>query len=107
MKLGGDYAIHMHGGNGQLYSFLPGDDLPDWAAARIDNPYTREETEPAEVTDDPEVKQESDQHGDMPPRKGPAATRQAWADYATNVKHIEVDADWKREDIIAAVDAQG
>lgn len=98
MKLGGDYAIHLHGNDGLLHSFLPGDELPDWAAARIDNPYTRPAPTPAgEPAPRPD--------GDMPPRKGAGATRQAWEEYATTVRGIEVDPDWKREDIIAAVEA--
>src|SRR5689334_21299213 len=101
MILGGDYAIHLHGDDGQLHSFLPGDALPEWAAARIDNPYTRTDTDTA-VGDVEEAHEP--EHGGMPPRKGPGASRQVWQEYATS-RGIDVKEDWKREDIIAAVEA--
>ena len=106
MILGGDYAIHMHGDDGALHSFLPGDVLPDWVAARIDNPYTRaavvtaeQSPESPEPNDSPELS-----GGAMPPKQGPGASRQVWEDYAAS-RGVTVEADWKREDIIAAVEA--
>lgn len=97
MKLGGLYAVHLHH-DGVLHSFLPGDELPSWAAKRIDNPLTRE------ATPTPTEEHEPEPTGGMPAKTGPGATRQAWEDYATS-QGIEVDPDWKREDIIAAVEA--
>ncbi|MGW2666224.1 hypothetical protein ACWCW7_35175 [Nocardia tengchongensis] len=109
MILGGDYAIHLHADNGQLHSFLPGDALPDWAAARITNPNARstavaaaEEGETS--TEGSAAPGEPISAGDMPPKKGPGASRQVWADYAES-RGVAVEADWKREDIIAAVEA--
>lgn len=105
MKLAGTNAVHLHK-DGVLHSFLPGDEVPEWAAARITNPHTRSEVDqampvPAEGDD---VDAELDRPSGMPAKSGPAASRQVWEDYAVS-RGIEVEPDWKRDDIIAAVEA--
>lgn len=97
MQLGGSYAVHLHH-DGVLHSFLPGDEVPAWMAAKLTtNPYTREESSAVEsaVEDSPA--------DGAPAKSGPGASRQAWEDYAVS-KGVQVDPDWKREDIIAAVE---
>lgn len=106
-KLGGRYAIHLHK-DGELYSFLPGDEVPDWAAKQINNPQAwekvaDEETEPEPEPAPAEPAAVEPRPGEAPPKSGAGATRQVWADYA-ETKGITVDPDWKREDIIAAVE---
>lgn len=102
MQLAGTNAIHLHR-DGVLHSFLPGDEVPEWAAARITNPYALgDQAEPDAEPDDDE--DEDEEVGARPAKTGPNASRQAWEDYAKS-KHIEVDPDWKRDDIIAAVEA--
>ncbi len=100
MKLRGDYAVHLND-NGQLHTFLPGDDVPDWAAKQIKNPLAW--GEPVAEPEKPVTVDSSD----GPPRQGGAgATRQRWADYATD-RGVEVQEDWKREDIIEACEKAG
>ncbi|MGV9540923.1 hypothetical protein ACWDSF_06320 [Nocardia beijingensis] len=101
MKLGGEFAVHLRKGD-ELVTFLPGDDVPEWAAKQITNPLAwGEEPERAEVT----VGAGGATDG-PPPQGGPGASRQKWADYAAT-KGVEVQADWKREDIIAACEKAG
>lgn len=102
MQLGGIYAVHLLE-NGVVHSFLPGDDVPEWAVKRITNPNVWAPVEaPAQDPEPVFVPAEDDPSG-APPKSGSGASRQAWADYAES-KGVEVDADWKREDIIAAVE---
>ncbi len=105
MQLRGQYAVHLHK-DGVLHSFLPGDDVPDWAAKLITNPlaWGEDDAEPAPVVDTEPVTDPADHMPDgVPSKSGVGSSRQAWADYAES-KGIEVDPDWKREDIIAAVE---
>lgn len=109
MQLGGLYAVHLLK-DGVLHSFLPGDDVPDWAAKQITNPHAWEAVEDDLVLPgfaaQPAlefVPSEDDPTG-APPKSGSGASRQAWADHAES-KGVEVNPDWKREDIIAAVES--
>lgn len=119
MILRGPYAVHLHR-NGELVSFLPGDEVPEWAAALITNPYSRGEhdspvvggvgaTEPDTPAEPPEPVEDDPPKVDVsgaPPRRGPAASRQIWADFAES-KGVQVQSDWKRDDIIAAMERAG
>lgn len=106
MKLGGQYAVHLHK-DGELHSFLPGDDVPDWAAKLITNPLAWGDAEPTVPDPDHEPDREPAtgpvERDGVPAKSGVGSSRQAWADYAES-KGIEVDPDWKREDIIEAVE---
>lgn len=105
MELGGLYSVHLLK-DGVLHSFLPGDDVPDWAAKQITNPHAWETVEDDVPAAQPEpvfVPVEDDPTG-APPKSGSGASRQAWADHAES-KGVEVNPDWKREDIIAAVES--
>lgn len=103
MQLAGTNAIHLHR-DGVLHSFLPGDELPDWAVGRITNPYALGDQAEPDAEPDDDGDEDENEGGGMPPKSGPAASRQVWEDYAKS-KDIEVDPDWKRDDIIAAVEA--
>lgn len=109
MQLRGQYAVHFHK-DGVLHSFLPGDDVPDWAAKLITNPLAwgaDEQPEDAPAPEPATVEVAAGGEGGTPDgapsKSGVGSSRQAWADYAES-KGIEVDPDWKREDIIAAVE---
>lgn len=115
MKLGGQHAIHLHDKTGELHSFLPGDELPEWADARITNPHARSDSDTESdlaavivigaggeggqaTTDAPD--------GTLPKQTGPGASRVKWAAYA-EANGVAVQEGWKREDIIAACEQAG
>lgn len=121
-----DFAVHLHR-DGMLHTFPPGAHIPDWAQELITNPYVRGEAtpDPREATrvrawsPEPErpasaqTREEPVTHepaadtapaeGDLarPPESGIGSGQPVWAEYARS-KGVEVAADWKREDIIAA-----
>ncbi|WP_280186284.1 MULTISPECIES: hypothetical protein [Nocardia] len=104
MKLRGEFAVHLRNGD-QLVTFLPGDDVPEWAAKQITNPLAWGDT--SESPEKPSAPVKAPDSGDgPPPQGGSGASRQRWADYAES-KDIEVQDDWKREDIIAACEKAG
>ena len=109
------------------HSFLPGDDVPEWARKLITNPHAWEadtadepdsddEDSGAADLDDSEAGGESDPVdtptpapdalSEAPAKTGPGASRQKWADFAA-ANGVEVDQSWKREDIIAACEKAG
>lgn len=96
----GEYAVHLIE-DGQLHSFLPGDEVPAWAVEKITNP---------DAWDSPKGSPEKEPDGASPdgppPHKGPGASRQAWVDYAES-HGVEVSDTAKREDIIAACKKAG
>lgn len=73
-----------------VYSFGPGDDVPEWAAELITNPDNWSQPDTSTPLNEP-------------PRTSAHARRDDWAAYATSLG-IMVRDDWKRDDIIAAVD---
>jgi len=122
MLLRGANAVHLHR-DGVLHSYLPGDDVPEWAVEKIGDPNVWADEEapvvpgpviaPTVTRTVPAVPQtELDStpatatDSGRPPENGPGATRQVWADYAASAG-VEVDAAWKREDIIGACAAAG
>ncbi|WP_280393050.1 hypothetical protein [Nocardia wallacei] len=115
--------VYVTGPDGGVRGFGPESDLPDWAREKITNPHVWDTPpEPVvvgkgggggEAVFDPlptgggsgstvEIRPMDG----PPPQGGTGATRQRWADYAS-AKGVEVDADWKREDIIAACEKAG
>lgn len=87
---------------GMFHQFGPGDDVPRWAAALIKNPGLWSDGEPAhEAVEEPPVEA---QRLPIPPKGGPAATREAWIAYAKD-NGFEADDDASRKDIIAALEA--
>lgn len=101
--------------------FGPGDDVPGWAALRITNPLAWGETagESPAASPVPQVPQSGATDavsrdvddldvagGGPPPRSGPGASRRLWADYAES-NGVAVEADWRRDDIIAACERAG
>jgi hypothetical protein len=81
--------------------FEAGDEVPAWAVARITNPNVWEEPPTEE-----ELNSEAADDSGVPAKAGPGATRQVWADFAES-KGVAVEAEWKRDDIIAAVENAG
>jgi hypothetical protein len=99
--------------DGKTHVFGPDDTVPDWARKQIRRPDVWDDK--AELADETghnaHVHFAPDAEGDgPPPQGGPGASRQKWVDYATPLlakKGVEVQADWKREDIIAACETAG
>lgn len=82
--------VHVFDENGAAYVFKPGDSVPEWARKKITNPRVWS-AEAAVV---------------VPPQAGPKGGRDKWAAYAES-QGVAVDSDWKRDDIIEALEAQG
>ncbi|MCC3333587.1 hypothetical protein [Nocardia abscessus] len=94
---------------GTVHAFGPDHVVPDWARNKITNPNVWADAEKAadesaaiDSADEPATENPDG----PPPQGGPGASRQKWADYAS-AHGVEVEADWKREDIIAACEKAG
>ncbi|MEU2013104.1 hypothetical protein [Nocardia sp. NPDC019302] len=114
MKLGGEFAVHLRKDD-DLVTFLPGDDVPEWAAKQITNPLAwGKQPDRVEVAVGPggstsfgeRLSSDGKTPDGPPPQGGAGASRQKWADYAA-ANGVEVEADWKREDIITACEKAG
>lgn len=90
-------TVHVQKDDGTHQVFEAGEGVPSWAASKIANPNVWE--------DDGEPDEDLEPEG-APAKNGPAATRQVWADYAAS-KNFAVQEDWKRDDIVAAMEAAG
>ena len=100
--------VHVHV-DGEHVVYGPGDTVPKSVAKLIGNPYVwaagEGVPEPEEETSEEETSEEVVTLP-IPPKGGPAATRDAWIAYAKS-KGFEADADATRKDVIAALDAAG
>lgn len=90
-------TVHVHDEHGVAHAFGPGDTVPKWAADKITNPKAWSGTAAAG-------------HGKesttvIPPKGGPKATAEAWAEYA-KAKGFEIEGDATRTEIIAALEAE-
>ncbi|MFC8182407.1 hypothetical protein ACFULT_26345 [Rhodococcus sp. NPDC057297] len=83
--------VHVADENGTAHVFGPGDSVPEWARKKITNPT---------VWDGESTKVE------VPPQAGPKGGRDKWAAYAA-ANGVAADAEWKRDDIIEALEARG
>lgn len=81
--------VHVNDEHGKVHVFGPGDQVPDWAAAKITNPKAWE----------PEPEPELAAAG----RPARNASREVWAAFA-GVRGIDVPDGATRDQIIAAVD---
>lgn len=96
------YTVYLADDEGVVRCFGPGDDVPAWARKAITNPLAWGEEPEAEK---PRVPADDGSDG-PPPQGGPGSGRPAWAAYAA--KHdVDVDSDWSRDDIIAALEKAG
>lgn len=100
---------------GVVHGFGPDSAVPDWARQKITNPHVWDSTEIARPEPVEFIVGAGGEGGRAsaqkspdgpPPQGGTGATRQRWADYASS-KGVEVESDWKREDIIAACELAG
>lgn len=108
--------VYVTGPDGGVHGFGPDSALPDWARKKITNPNVWESLQTDTVVSTgrggeggaPEAPspEPSESPDGPPPQGGTGATRQRWADYAT-ANGVDVEADWKREDIIAACEKAG
>jgi hypothetical protein len=99
MRIGGQLAVHLVK-DGVTQSFMPGDEVPEWAAKLITNPNVLAVDDVA--SDEPSGSSEAASDDDAPPpRYGKGSAQKAWAAYA--VAHgVDVDDDTPRDEIIAA-----
>jgi hypothetical protein len=116
--------VHVADEEGRHGVFGPGDDVPEWAAARITNPKAwkdgvlpdvAEQTaaeDPGTGGGEPTTTAEAQTGGGQgstelqePPRSGAGSGLEAWVEYAKALGY-EVAEGAKRDDIIAAIDAE-
>jgi hypothetical protein len=90
--------VHVQKDDGTHEIFGPDDEVPGWAITQIKNPNVWDEAPTGDESDE--------QSGEIPPKAGPGASQQAWADYAAS-KGVEVHPDWKRDDIVAELEKLG
>jgi hypothetical protein len=93
----GQYAVHVYDDGGVLHSFLPGQEVPDWAAKNM-GPHCF-------ATSD-EVDDAGDVHDGPPPQHGRGSGEDKWRAYAEN-HGVDVSAAEGRDDVIAALEAAG
>lgn len=110
--------VHVADDKGDVQAFGPGSTVPEWARKKITNPNVWASQAPVQTVEAVVVpggaaSMPSAAGGTggaaldgPPPQGGAGASRQKWADYATS-KGVTVEADWKREDIIAACELAG
>lgn len=100
MQIGGEFAVHLMK-DGVTHSFLPGADVPGWAAKLITNPTV--------LSGDPAVVTDGEPPGSSqgpPPRAGKGSGLQPWAAYAS-ANGVEFDANAGRDEIIGACEDAG
>ncbi|AXN51236.1 hypothetical protein DSM43518_04778 [Mycobacterium marinum] len=101
MAVIGEHTVYLRDDDGTVHSFLPGQRVPAWAAKQM-GPHCFAKDQP-----DEEVADFSRGGGEgPPPRAGAGSGRGAWADYAA-AHGIDVDEDWKRDQIIDACEDKG
>lgn len=93
---------------GNLHSFGPGHDVPEWARKRITNPQVWDDAaiETVASVPAPAASVVAPAATEPPPQGGPGASRQVWADYAA-ANGVTVQEAWKRDDIIEACEKAG
>lgn len=108
-------AVHLTDESGIVHSFLPGATPPKWARKLITNPKAwaaSDEPDTDEVDEAPETPETPADAPEQPetpaeveiPKKN--ASTDAWRAYA-DAKGFETDDDIKRDEIIAALQADG
>lgn len=110
-------TVYVADERGNVHRFLPGEEVPGWAAAKIRNPRVwagGDSSAPpaaAPAAPDQEVTPAA-AAGDKPPavgpppQGGPGSGRTNWVAYAQEHK-VDVDPEWSRDDIIDELDARG
>lgn len=102
MKNNSEYTVHLHQ-DGVLHSFEPGDEFPSWAAKLVHNPLVTGHKSDSGDAGGGNPAPASD---GVPPQAGAGSGRDAWADYAEQ-HGVDVDEDWKRDQIIDACKKAG
>ena len=107
MRLG-EHAVYVQDGEGTVHGFLPGQDVPAWAAQQL-GPHCFADAAP----DRPEPPADGDVPAvdtagtpPPPPRAGRGASVTAWRNYADSVG-VDVSAAEGRDDIIDLLEAAG
>lgn len=126
-------SVHLFDDKGRRHVFVPGDEVPEWAAKRIKNPAAwadddkssasadvddapaddeQDDTTEAETEDDTATEAEetegsdddSDDEVPEPPRSGKGSGKEPWAAYATAIG-VDFPEDASVKEIRDAVDA--
>lgn len=97
----GKYAVHLSDGIGTLHSFLPGDEVPEWAAARMGEHCF---ADPDDEDEDTDI--EYDAVAGPPPKVGPGSGQAKWRAYA-EAHGVDVSNVEGRDAVIAALAEAG
>ncbi len=96
MAVIGQYAVYLRDEDGTVHTFLQGQEVPEWAAKQMGD-HCFAHTEHVHVP----VDSSGGDEADPPPRAGAGSGRDHWAAYA-EANGVDVDNDWKRDQIIDA-----
>lgn len=101
-------AVHITDESGIVHSFLPGTKPPKWAREKITNPKAWAEESSDETVEEPAEQPDAGEEpsGSIPPKSGRGSSAEAWRAYAES-NDFDVDDDVSRDDIIAALAANG
>lgn len=108
----GQYAVHVHDDAGELHSFLPGADVPGWAAKLMgkhcfeggEGEFNEDGKHAPVVHADAVV--DTQGGGGPPPRAGKGSGEDKWRAYADE-QGVDVSEAQGRDDIIAELDEAG
>ncbi|WP_052336144.1 hypothetical protein [Mycobacterium canetti] len=102
----GPYTVYLRDEDGTVHTFLPGVDVPAWAAKQMgDHCFAAHATQPQPHKEHHSAPSSGGGVG-PPPRAGAGSGRDAWAAYA-QANGVGVDDDWKRDQIISACEQAG
>lgn len=96
-------TVHVFDADGTAYVFGPDSEVPGWAAKLITNPKAWGEEAAEEETVDTGTPGATPA---IPSRGGAGSGVAAWVEYA-KASGYELDADLTRDEIIAALEAEG
>jgi hypothetical protein len=104
--------VSLRDDTGNVVSFGPGEDVPEWASKRITNPAVWEGGEaPESVAGGDTGGSDGSAAGgtlEPPPRGGAGGGRDAWAEYASHfTDKVTITEDDKRDEIIDKLEKAG
>jgi hypothetical protein len=91
--------VHVYDERGEVHVFGVDDDVPEWAARKM-GAHCFEDGE------HPFPESSADEGDTPPPKAGAGSSAEAWSKFAAS-KGVDVPADAKRDDVIAALEAAG
>lgn len=105
----GQHAVYLAGEGGKLHEFLPGDDVPKWAADQMGvhcfaKPKHRKDEAGTDLRHAPELEFDTEpalETDPAPPLSGPGGSRMAWESYA-RAHGVELEEGLTRDGIVEA-----